>query len=916
MSISASVIRPRRKILPVLISVSLGSLTLLNAVSAFGSETVITDNSRKDGGFEGGPGDHLVVKGKDAELATKNFRDYLEQSNINTQGSRIDVQDGGTVGKMQVDQTQVNLGVGDSEQAHSGFIQASNHSTLHLDNVVVLGERSPGDDAVTGNALIVSNSVVTMTKNTLIDNRSDTDLFAYGIFVDEEASLTADGSTIMSAGAALTAQSGATVALNNATVNGVISGINLSNGAQAAISGGTITATNKNDAIDSKSYDGYAGNYAAAVRLVGLPATQNWHPVTPTLEISHHALIQGTGQKSVGLLSENGGTDANASITDSTISGHDAGILFEQYSRPERSPSGVGLTTVKLIDTLVQSSNGPAIQATTGTKTSLLVSNGTQLNGANGVALQTSAGSQTDVVVDNSQITGNVVNTGGNTDITLSNGARWTGAMSNVTGMTVNSGSEWDLSGPSSVAGNLVNSGTVSVAHDQVAGNTLTVEGNYTGNNGLLRLNGILNGDNNSVVDKVQIKGNAAGSTHVAINKIGGTGAQTVNGLEVIHVNGTAADNAFTQYGRIVAGAYDYKLTRGAGDNSHGWYLNSALSNPTPVPPVPPVHLVERPEVGSYIANLAAANTLFNTRLHDRLGDPRYENELKGQNQVSTLWLRQVGVHNTFHDSGDQLKTQSNSYVAQLGGELAQWTTNGEDSFHLGVMAGYASNHNDTTALTGYHSKGSVNGYSSGVYGTWYANDSDRTGLYVDGWAQYNWFNNTVQGDDLATESYKSKGITASLESGYAIKLGQSGTSENSVGYYLEPNAQVTWMGVKADNVTEDNGTRVSGTGNNNIQTRLGSRLYLQGHSHLDNGKDRTFQPFVEANWIHNTQAFGVNMNGATFSQAGTRNIGELKVGVEGKLSRNLRLWGNVGQQMGDKGYSNTAAMVGLKVSF
>ncbi len=49
---------------------------------------------------------------------------------------------------------------------------------------------------------------------------------------------------------------------------------------------------------------------------------------------------------------------------------------------------------------------------------------------------------------------------------------------------------------------------------------------------------------------------------------------------------------------------------------------------------------------------------------------------------------------------------------------------------------------------------------------------------------------------------------------------------------------------------------------------------------------------------------------------AGTRNIGELKTGVEAKLNKNVNLWGNIAQQIGDKGYSDTQAMVGFKVNF
>lgn len=57
-------------------------------------------------------------------------------------------------------------------------------------------------------------------------------------------------------------------------------------------------------------------------------------------------------------------------------------------------------------------------------------------------------------------------------------------------------------------------------------------------------------------------------------------------------------------------------------------------------------------------------------------------------------------------------------------------------------------------------------------------------------------------------------------------------------------------------------------------------------------------------------------MNDVSSYQEGTRNIGELKVGVEGQLNKNLHLWGNVAQQVGDKGYSDTQGMLGIKYAF
>ncbi|MWP28226.1 autotransporter outer membrane beta-barrel domain-containing protein, partial [Escherichia coli] len=36
----------------------------------------------------------------------------------------------------------------------------------------------------------------------------------------------------------------------------------------------------------------------------------------------------------------------------------------------------------------------------------------------------------------------------------------------------------------------------------------------------------------------------------------------------------------------------------------------------------------------------------------------------------------------------------------------------------------------------------------------------------------------------------------------------------------------------------------------------------------------------------------------------------------EGQITSHLNMWGNVGVQVGDKGYNNTSAMLGLKYTF
>ncbi|HCR3449982.1 TPA: intestinal colonization autotransporter adhesin MisL [Citrobacter werkmanii] len=545
------------------------------------------------------------------------------------------------------------------------------------------------------------------------------------------------------------------------------------------------------------------------------------------------------------------------------------------------------------------------------------------------------------------------------TDNSLWNGASYITSATAGTGVISlqMSDATWNMTNSSTLTDLTLNSGAV-VNFGHVDGEpwqTLTINEDFTGNGGKLVFNTVLN-DDASETNKLTVLGNTTGNAFVAVNNIGGTGAQTVEGIEIIEVAGNS-DGTFEKASRIVAGAYDYNVVQ----KGNNWYLTSFIPappdpvdpvdpdpvdpdpvdpidpdpvDPDPVDPiipdptdpvdpvipgpeephVPPVTEQQyRPEAGSYLANNYAANTLFMTRLHDRLGETQYVDMLTGEKKVTSLWMRNVGAHTRFKDGSGQLKTQSNSYVLQLGGDLAQWSSDGLDRWHIGAMAGYANSQNRTQSnLTGYHSRGQVTGYSVGLYGTWYANDADKTGTYVDSWALYNWFDNKVMGQEQATEKYKSSGITASVEAGYSFKLGES--ERNS--YWLQPKAQVVWMDVQADSHREANGTRVKDDTDGNLMTRLGVKAFINGHNAIDDGKSREFQPFVEANWIHNTQTASVKMDDVRNDMRGTKNIGELKVGVEGQITPRLNVWSNVAQQVGDKGYSDTRGMLGVKYNF
>lgn len=463
------------------------------------------------------------------------------------------------------------------------------------------------------------------------------------------------------------------------------------------------------------------------------------------------------------------------------------------------------------------------------------------------------------------------------------------------------------LDGHNQTVAGVNNAGSVTLG-GATAGAVLTVNGNYTGSNGVLLFNAVLGGDN-SAADKLVVNGDTSGTTRVGVNNLGGSGAATLDGIELIHVQGASAGE-FVQTGRIAAGAYDYRLARGIGADSGNWFLSAAAGASTSAPT--PGQPTLRPEAGAYTANLAAANTLFNTGHDDRLGETAYVDAITGEKKLTSLWMRATGGHGRARDGSGQLGTKSDHYTIVLGGDLAGGLAKGDGAWRLGLLAGYGNDSNRSSSnVTGYTAKGNVDGYTTGLYGTWYASGTDQAGLYIDSVLQYDWFKNSVNGDGLAGERYHSKGLQAALETGYVLTLAQ--LEHGAV--RLEPKARLAWSGIRAHDHTESNGTRVSASGENNVATSLGVKASWKKDAGATTG-DGEFQPFIETNWVHNTQAYGVRMDSVEVARAGMRNVVEMKFGVDGDLTPRLKMTALIAQQLGKDSYSDISAFAGIKYSF
>ncbi|MRT43397.1 autotransporter outer membrane beta-barrel domain-containing protein [Enterobacteriaceae bacterium RIT702] len=797
---------------------------------------------------------------------------------------------------------------------------AATHVMLNGGSINTQGANGHGIQATAGASVDVSNMDITTTALRQAGSNG-----AAAIFAETDARVNADSLNLTSAGSAIWIRK-AQINANNLHItqtsdaygpmiwgfsgsqlnltNSVLTlGEGLSNSQGIYVDAGTAN-------LDGVTITGNNGGTAIVTRYNGTLHANN-------LDI---AINNANGGFATGLYLSRGASQTTANVSNSKV------VVNGSNAAGIRSEVGA-VQTVNLTNTLIASDNVAAkadassallINADASTLTGKTLIQGGTANSTNAVVgfihLNATNGSHLlgDAAIDKLYTRDSL--------IALDNASAWQGAAKGLHQLTLDNGSQWAMTEDSDVGSiNLKNSQIVFM-HNDSGFRELTVDGDFNSDNGTLVMNNVLAGDD-SPHDQLVVNGNTSGNTQVVINKAGGNGAQTLQGIELISVAGES-NGEFTQQGRIVAGAYDYHLQRGIDSNSKNWYLVSGetpVTAPDPDPvggdgdiggpvitPPPAGKMTLRPEAGNYIANIAASNTLFNLRLHDRGGETQYVDALSGEKKVTSLWMRNLGGHQQVRDSSGQLKTETNRYVLQLGGDLL--TTN---NLHIGAMAGYGNARSNTDSnVTGYRSQGHTTGYNLGVYGTWYQQPEQQTGAYVDSWLQYSWFNNSVNGDHLSAERYQSRGFTASLESGYSWKLGQDRYNNS---YFIEPNAQFIWMGVKADDVTEANGTRVTSQGDGNVQSRLGVRTSMKTAG--ENGQT-VFKPYLEANWINNSKTFATSLDGVKVSAQGEKNVAELRVGVDSQLRSNLNLWGSVGQQAGNNHYRDTSAAIGVKLSF
>lgn len=409
-------------------------------------------------------------------------------------------------------------------------------------------------------------------------------------------------------------------------------------------------------------------------------------------------------------------------------------------------------------------------------------------------------------------------------------------------------------------------------------------------------------GENGS--DGIRVTGTASGTLNLAVTPKE-VGAE--ESIQLVDANRAAdgftvnlVDEKGAKLEGLTVGAYDYTLVRkDDAQNGTDVFLSSIIGEDE----------IRNTTVtaGSYIG-VAAAAQLFDISLHDRMSNRSWLTANADGSIANSFWVLETVSNERYGDSTGQIDVHDTASTTTVGSDILSGLAAG-GTWYAGAMFSYATQDTKSRSnRTALESRADTDAWAAGLYAGWQLNGADRTGPYVDGWILWTDAESDVKGVNVS-ETVDGNGLSASIEAGWGFKALSYNAHGQAGDIYVEPHVSVTWFGYEADDVSNDVHD-VTFEGKDNIRTKLGVKTYAFGKN------SGGFSPYVELNWIHNTETYGVTMSNVTVEQVGAEDQGEVRAGADWRINDAFTVWGHFGITSGSDGYSNREASLGVRYNF
>ena len=469
-------------------------------------------------------------------------------------------------------------------------------------------------------------------------------------------------------------------------------------------------------------------------------------------------------------------------------------------------------------------------------------------------------------------------------------------------------------------AGTVSNSGTIYVGNKTEAGNVptvadfigneLVINGDYItstdAHGGILDMNAIISGNNDSKADHVTITGGIVGQGYIDVNYDATSSAGgKLDYLGLVSVGeGEDPDNLSLKLkDSIKIDDLYYALMYSTEQNEY--YLMSSVTDPGDDPWK--TEEVENVDGGMRSSLAFMQSQTFDLSLHDHVGETLYVDPITGEERSTSFWMIQRGDWTKFTNDSGQLDSDGHVYTTHLGTDLIAYRSDNA-TVRVGLLGSFADGQVDLTSnVNGKKSQGEFRGYSAGLYMT--AQSDAQSGPFAGLQLRWNRFNNTV-----GLDKYHLDGLSVTAEAGWDQLLSKGVTETGrTVEWRVEPHIRAYWTDFgNPESYTTAAGETISSEFDNGMLFRLGARTKVASKK----GSGPAVQAYVEANWVYNYGDYKTTVStkyGDVTSEQSATNFAELRMGFEAQFTPNVNVWVEGHHHTGSNDYESSGAMVGFK---